>query len=109
MNHDEYVEEFTALIAMSDDIDAESAELNAEKRRYDEANEFIDTYNERMRSGVGVDPGDLAESQQLYESQRMRADELRERWLMLDETIVEYNRRREELREAHQALTGGNQ
>ena len=108
MNHDEIIEEFTALSAMNADIDAESAELNAEMRRFRDANEFIDAYNERVRSGVGVDPGDLAESQQLYESQRMRADELRERWNMLDETITEYNQRREELREAT-LQTGGNQ
>lgn len=108
MNHDEIIEEFTALSAMNADIDAESTELNAEMRRFRDANEFIDEYNERVRSGVGVDPGDLAESQQLYESQRMRADELRERWNMLDETITEYNQRREELREAT-LQTGGNQ
>lgn len=108
MNHDEIIEEFTALSAMNADIDAESTELNAEMRRFRDANEFIDAYNERVRSGVGVDPGDLAESQQLYESQRMRADELRERWNMLDETITEYNQRREELREAT-LQTGGNQ
>lgn len=109
VNHDEFVEEFTALAAMRDDIYAERTELNAEKRRYDAACEFIDEYNERMRSGGGVDPGDLAEAQQMYESQRLRADELRERWSMLDESIVEYNRRRDELREAQQVLTGGNQ
>lgn len=108
MNHDEIIEEFTALSAMNADIDAESVELNAEMRRFRDANEFIDEYNERVRSGVGVDPGDLAESQQLYESQRMRADELRERWNMLDETITEYNQRREELREATLQI-GGNQ
>ena len=108
MNHDEIIEEFTALSAMNADIDAESTELNAEMRRFRDANEFIDAYNERVRSGAGVDPGDLAESQQLYESQRMRADELRERWNMLDETITEYNQRREELREAT-LQTGGNQ
>lgn len=108
MNHDEIIEEFTALSAMNADIDAESTELNAEMRRFRDANEFIDEYNERVRSGVGVDPGDLTESQQLYESQRMRADELRERWNMLDETITEYNQRREELREAT-LQTGGNQ
>lgn len=106
MNHDEFVEEFTALAAMRDDIMAERAELNAEKRRYDAANEFIDNYNERTRSGGGVDPGDLAEAQQMFESQRLRADELRERWSMMDETIVEYNRRREELIQA-QAQMGG--
>ena len=108
MNHDEIIEEFTVLSAMNADIDAESTELNAEMRRFRDANEFIDEYNERVRSGVGVDPGDLAESQQLYESQRMRADELRERWNMLDETITEYNQRLEELREAT-LQTGGNQ
>lgn len=107
VNHDELIEESTALFAMRDDIDAESAELYAEKRRHDAANEFIDEYNERMRSGVGVDPGDLAEAQQMYESQRVRADELRERWLMLDETIVEYNRRREELIQAQAQMGGG--
>lgn len=109
VNHDEFVEEFTTLAAMRDDIYAERTELNAEKRRYDAACEFIDEYNERTRSGGGVDPGDLAEAQQMYESQRLRADELRERWSMLDESIVEYNRRRDELREAQQVLTGGNQ